>query len=129
MSRNQDNERSQNGNGRGDGPVETIRDGALKASIWRNEGENGPYFSTKLAKTYEDRNGDLKDAQSFSNGDLIKLSELTRRAYVRANELYREARHEYGREHDDRQNRNQRDYRESRQSRSRQSRERSDYER
>ena len=121
MNYERNDEQPQNGKSRDDGPIDTLRDGALKASIWRNEGENGPFFTTKLGKTYEDRNGKLKDSQSFSNGDLIKLSELTRRAYVRTSELYREVRNEREQEGDGEpyrdKNRTQRDYREKRQSR------------
>ena len=31
-------------------PLEIIRDGALKATIWENEGENGVLYSTTLAR-------------------------------------------------------------------------------
>ena len=34
-------------------PVEVLRDGALKATIWENEGENGTYFTTTFARTYQ----------------------------------------------------------------------------
>lgn len=71
-------------------PADVIRDGALKATIWRNEGEDGPFYSTSLARTFEDRDGNLRDAHSFSGSDLLKVSELARKAYDRSNELRRE---------------------------------------
>jgi len=71
-------------------PDDVVRDGALKASIWRNEGENGPFYSTTFARTYKDRDGNLQDAHSFSGSDLLKVSELARKAYDRSSELRRE---------------------------------------
>lgn len=71
-------------------PADTIRDGNIKATIWENQGEKGPYYSTVLAKTYEDRDGNLRDTHSFSGTDLLKVSELARDAYGRINELRRE---------------------------------------
>ena len=64
------------------GPEETIRDGFLKATIWKNEGEKGPYFTVSVAKTYE-KDGELRDGHSFSGQDLLPLAELMRRAYGR----------------------------------------------
>lgn len=71
-------------------PEETLRDGNLKAAIWRNEGENGPYWSVTLAKTYKDERGAYQDTQSFSGTDLLRVAELSRDAYARTNELRRE---------------------------------------
>lgn len=86
-------------------PDDVVRDGALKASIWRNEGENGPFYSTTFARTYKDRDGNLQDAHSFSGSDLLKVSELARKAYDRSTELRRE---EFKQERQDNQN-NQRE--------------------
>lgn len=71
-------------------PEDTLRDGSIKATIWRNEGDKGPYYTTTLARTYEDRSGKVKDSQSFSSGDLLKVGELARQAYHRSGELRRE---------------------------------------
>lgn len=46
-------------------PVETIRDGAIKASIWKNEGEKGPFYSVKITRTYTDDAGNYHDSDSF----------------------------------------------------------------
>jgi len=71
-------------------PELVVRDGSLKATIWRNEGEKGPYFTTTLARTYSDAQGNPKDTQSFSQVDLLRLSELNREAYGMINDLKRE---------------------------------------
>lgn len=71
-------------------PDETLRDGPLKAVIWRNDGENGAFFSVTLAKTYKDDRGQYQDSHSFSGTDLLRVAELSRQAYSRVNELRRE---------------------------------------
>ncbi len=73
-------------------PRDVLRDGNLKASIWRNEGEKGPFYSVNLARTYRDEQGTVRDAHSFSGGDLLRVSELARKTYDRTQELRREDR-------------------------------------
>ena len=84
-------------------PRDILRDGNLKASIWRNEGEKGPFYSANLARVYRDDQGELRDSQSFSGGDLLRVSELARKTYDRTQELRREDR-ESERAADDRAN-------------------------
>jgi len=62
-------------------PLAVLRDGAIKASIWENQSEKGTYLTTKFAKTYEGRDGQVKDTAAFSQSDLLKVSELAREAY------------------------------------------------
>lgn len=71
-------------------PEETLRDGNLKASIWRNEGDNGPYFSTSFARTYKDEEGKYHDTHSFNSHELLRVGELARQAHHTTNELWRE---------------------------------------
>lgn len=73
-----------------DRPTDTLRDGNLKATIWENHGKNGSYYTTSFARTYEDKNGNLRDTNSFSGTDLLRIAELAREAYTRSNELRRE---------------------------------------
>lgn len=82
-------------------PETVLRDGALKATIWRNDGEKGPFFATTLAKTYEDRNGNLKDTNRFSGSDLLRVSELARQAYGVSRNLQREVARDQGPRHED----------------------------
>lgn len=71
-------------------PVETIRDGSLKATIWENEGENGIHYSTTLARTYHANDGALKDSHSFSGSELLRIAELARQAYAAVNAFRRD---------------------------------------
>lgn len=70
-------------------PVETIRDGAIKAAIWRNEGEKGAFFSVTVARTYKGEDGELHDSDSFSGTQLLQLARVLGKAYDRAGRLAR----------------------------------------
>lgn len=71
-------------------PEHTLRDGAVKASIWRNDGEKGSFYSTTFARTFQDQNGKPRDTQSFAGTDLLKVSELAREAYTHSKALRQE---------------------------------------
>ena len=72
------------------GPADVLRDGNIKATIWRNERENGPAYNTTFARTWQDEGGAYRDSHSFSGTELLRVSELARGAYTRTNELRRE---------------------------------------
>jgi hypothetical protein len=67
-------------------PIDQIRDGALKATIWANTGEKGVYYSVSIARTYRTENG-YNETNSFRGADLLKLARLAQKAYDRTAEL------------------------------------------
>lgn len=71
-------------------PVETLRDGNLKAALWVNEGDNGPFITTTISRTYTDQKGEVRDTNGFTGTDLLRVAELARAAYSRSGELRRE---------------------------------------
>ena len=73
-------------------PADVIPDGNLKATIWRNEAESGPFYATSFVRTFRDSEGQFHDTKSFVAADLLRLSELARKAYTRTSELRREDR-------------------------------------
>lgn len=73
-------------------PADVIRDGNLKATIWRNEAESGPFYATSFVRTFRDSEGQFHDTNSFVAADLLRLSELARKTYDRTTELRREDR-------------------------------------
>lgn len=76
-----------------DKPEFTIRDGSVKATTWRNKGENGDYFTTSFSRTYRDeKSGDLRDNNGFSGTDLLKVSALAQEAYQQSRALRQEER-------------------------------------
>lgn len=62
-------------------PFQTIRDGSLKATIWRNESEKGPFYSVNFIRTYKIDGGDYKENDSFSGSELLQLGHLATKAY------------------------------------------------
>ena len=67
-------------------PVDVVRVGALKASLWENVGENGPFLKVTFAKTYT-QDGEPKDTNGFDERDLLGVSHLAKKAFDRIAEL------------------------------------------
>lgn len=114
MERNDRDDRTQNRNNQADRPAperpaDVLRDGSLKASLWRNEGDKGPFFAAEFSRTYTDADGHPRDSRTFVGGDLLKLAELARKAYDRTNDLrresFKEARRPQSQERSDRRDR------------------------
>ena len=51
-------------------PATTLRRGIVKATIWQNMGENGPFFSTTFSRSYKDHSGKWCNGTSFGLTDL-----------------------------------------------------------
>ena len=61
-------------------PVQRLRDGPLEASVWKNEGKDGPYYTVTLYRSYLEGK-DWKNTSSLRQRDLLPLAELARRAH------------------------------------------------
>lgn len=61
-------------------PINTIRDGSLKATIWKNRGEKGDFYSVEFSRTYK-QGEEYKDSRSFSGAELLRISRLANIAY------------------------------------------------
>lgn len=72
-------------------PAMTVTDGALKAAIWRNESENGAFYSVTFSRSYKNSDGGYADAHSYSGSELLRLSKLADRAYEHAQALREQA--------------------------------------
>ena len=70
-----------------DKPTDTLRDGRLKATIWKNAGESGNFYTVTFTRSYQDAAGDWKDSESFSGAELLRIAHLATRAYDRTNAL------------------------------------------
>lgn len=68
-------------------PADTLRDGAIRATIWRNQSDNGVFFTTEFTRTYQDDQGTYHDSHSFSGVELLKLAHLAGRTYDRIGQL------------------------------------------
>ena len=69
-------------------PTQTLRDGALSASIWKNpKAEGGHFYSVTFGRTYTDANDKPQTSDSFSASELLRLAHLAAKTYDRLAEL------------------------------------------
>lgn len=67
-------------------PKTTLRDGAIKAAIWANEGENGTFYAVTFSRTYKDGDN-YADSNSFGGTELLQLTRLVGKAYDKIGEF------------------------------------------
>ena len=51
-------------------PANTLRCGNIKATIWQNSGEKGPFFSTTFSRPFKDQSEAWRNGTSFGLNDL-----------------------------------------------------------
>lgn len=73
-------------------PVETLRDGNLKASIWENVQGDRTSHSVQFRRAYRDQDGQLRDSDSFFAADLLRLAHLAAQSHDRLNRLREQSR-------------------------------------
>lgn len=64
-----------------DKPIDTIRDGSLKATIWKRLGEKGNFYTVEFSRTYTDEQGNYQDSHSFSASEPLRIARLAHIAY------------------------------------------------
>lgn len=62
-------------------PKFTMRDGAIKATVWENTTEKGTFCSVDLVRSYKDKNGEWKETTSLTGGDILRAANLLNEAY------------------------------------------------
>ena len=60
-------------------PANQLRCGNIKATIWENGSENGPFFST-FSRPFKDQSGAWRNGTSFGLNDLEALLTVARDA-------------------------------------------------
>ena len=68
-------------------PVDEIRIGRVKATIWRNGTEDRPRHNVTFSRLYKDDTGEWKSTQSFGRNDLLVLAKVADLAHSRLFEL------------------------------------------
>ena len=63
-------------------PVEKFTCSSITASIWKNEGEKGPFYTVTITRSYKTADGTWKRADSFSLNDLEAVSVVLGHAKV-----------------------------------------------
>ena len=61
-------------------PANTLRCGSIKATIWQNVSEKGPFFSTTFSRPFKDQSGEWRNGTSFGLNDLEALVSVAREA-------------------------------------------------
>ncbi|UWQ83109.1 hypothetical protein [Leisingera caerulea] len=73
-------------------PVETIHEGRIKASIWENEHDGKTMHAVQMRRTWQDKDGNFRESDSFSSVDLLQVSRLAERSHDRVRQLKEEMR-------------------------------------
>ena len=63
----------------GDKPIETVRAGCVKASIWKKEKDKMIFYSIKVIKSYKDGD-EWKETDNYNVNDLPKVEYVVRKA-------------------------------------------------
>ncbi|UWQ31648.1 hypothetical protein K3555_13705 [Leisingera sp. M527] len=62
-------------------PVETLRDGNIKASVWENTRDGKTNHNVQFRRSYRGEDGQYRDTDSFAANDLLRLSRLAEHSY------------------------------------------------
>ena len=54
-------------------PTHTLRCGNIKATIWQNASDRGPFFATTFSRPFKDHSGAWRNGASFDLSDLEAL--------------------------------------------------------
>ena len=57
-------------------PAQTIRYGAIKATIWRNPTRNGTMYSTTVVRTFKGEGDEWRESHSFGPGELPTVAKV-----------------------------------------------------
>jgi len=57
-------------------PAYEARFGLLKATVWRQESDKGPWYSVVLSRSYQDQNGQWQSSHSFGRDNLLLVAKL-----------------------------------------------------
>ena len=61
-------------------PANTLRCANIKATIWQNVSEKGPFFATTFSRPFKDQAGEWRNGISFGLNDLEALISVAREA-------------------------------------------------
>lgn len=54
-------------------PIQSLRDGAVVAKLWEQQGQNGKFVSVTLGKTIQDKEtGQYREVHSLAGSDILK---------------------------------------------------------
>ncbi len=62
-------------------PAHEIRLGRIRGTVWKNEAENGAFYSVAFSRLYKAESGEWSDAATFSRDDLPLLAKVADRVH------------------------------------------------
>lgn len=68
-------------------PVQTIRCGNVRATIWKKEGKYGAYYNVTIARVFSKEDGTFGDSNSFSPLELLAASRVANQAMDQIQQL------------------------------------------
>ena len=71
-------------------PTHTLRCGNIKATIWQNVSEKGPFFATTFSRPFKDQTGAWRNGTSFGLNDLEALLSVAHELDLCASEQSRD---------------------------------------
>jgi hypothetical protein len=63
-------------------PAHKIRIGNLSAIIWRNSGENGPWYSVQPQRSYKNSDDEWRNTEALGADDLLTMAKLLDQAHT-----------------------------------------------
>lgn len=62
-------------------PAKTIRYGRIEAAIWKRQGEQGPWYSVTLSRSYKDADDQWQRSDNLSRDDLLTAAKALDQAH------------------------------------------------
>lgn len=73
-------------------PIETLRDGALKVSIFRNQHERGENYALVPGRIFTNQEtGEVRETSSLSGSEPLRMAHLLTKGHDRVNNFRQEA--------------------------------------
>ncbi len=61
-------------------PVKKYRIGLVTATIWKNDGQDKPFYTVQLSRAYKDNEGKWQAGDNLNHDDLLNASKVLMRA-------------------------------------------------
>jgi hypothetical protein len=61
-------------------PVKKLRIGLVTATVWKNEGQEKPFYTVQLQRQYKDAEGNWKAGDNLNHDDLLNAARVLTRA-------------------------------------------------
>lgn len=81
-------------------PAAIVRQGNLKCLLWRNQGENGAWYTADLVRTFKTESG-FQETNKVPADDLLRVAFLAQQSFTKLQELKAQDRAGQQEEHDE----------------------------